>query len=54
MIIEIEDFEGNTYLAFEVKNNKIGKMLNCNIADTEGDYIFNTKQRLIRIQKDVK
>jgi hypothetical protein len=52
MIVEIEDNNGNTLCAFEVKNNKIniGKSIGCDIADYDEDYIFNTKQQLVRIQ----
>jgi len=52
MIIEIEDKNGNTILAFEIsKDGKIGNIHNCNVADEDKDYIFNTTQKLIRIQE---
>ncbi len=51
--IEIEDTEGNTIMAFSInEEGKIEKYLNCNIADLDNDYIFNTEKTLIRIQKE--
>lgn len=50
-VIEIEDYYGNTIMAFEIdKEGKIIKFLNCNIADIENDYIFNSDKDLIRLQ----
>lgn len=50
-VIEIEDYYGNTIMAFEIdKEGKIIKFLNCNIADIENDYIFNSNKDLIRLQ----
>ena len=54
---EIEDYFGNTMIAFEVKVNEDGEVdvtqtLNCSHADTDGDYIFDTDNKLIRIQND--
>ena len=42
---EIEDYFGNTMIAFEVKVNEDGEVdvtrtLNCSHADTDGDYIL--------------
>lgn len=49
--IEIENYNGNTLMAFEVNENmQITKFLGCEIADIDGDYIFNTDNDLIRIQ----
>ena len=51
--IEIEDTEVNTIMAFSInEEGKIEKYLNCNIADLDNDYIFNTEKTLIRIQKE--
>lgn len=52
-IIEIEDYYGNTIMAISIdKNGNIDNMLNCSIADVDGDYLFNTDKELIRIQSD--
>lgn len=52
-IIEIEDYNGNTIMAISIdKNGNIDSMLNCNIADIDDDYLFNTDKELIRIQSD--
>ena len=50
-VVEIEDYNGNTIMAFET--NKYGKIMNydnCDIADIDSDYIFNTDKDLMRIQ----
>ena len=56
-IIEIEDEKGNTYLSFRVKHTKkediIEMLRNCNLADVESDYLYNTDEPLLRIQKEV-
>lgn len=54
---EIEHYNGDTYLGFEAKITKDGNIniietQNCSHADTDGDYIFGTKNDLIRIQAD--
>lgn len=54
---EIEHYNGDTYMAFEVnvtddKNINVIKTQNCSHADTDGDYIFGTENDLIRIQAD--
>ena len=52
-IIEIEDYNGNTIMAISIdKNGNIDNMLNCSIADIDGDYLFNTDKELIRIQAE--
>ena len=52
-IIEIEDYNGNTIMAISIdKNGNIDNMLNCSIADIDGDYLFNTDKELIRIQEE--
>lgn len=52
-IIEIEDYNGNTIMAISIdKNGNIDNMLNCSIADIDGDYLFNTDKELMRIQSD--
>ena len=50
VVYEIEDYKGNTILAFRVKKGKITELLNCDIADNDKDYFFNSKDKLIRIQ----
>lgn len=50
-VVEIEDYNGNTIMAFEV--NEYGKIVNydnCDIADIDSDYIFDTDKDLMRIQ----
>lgn len=50
-VVEIEDYNGNTIMAFET--NKYGKIINynnCDIADIDSDYIFDTDKDLMRIQ----
>lgn len=54
---EIEEWNGNTFLAFEIAifdNGEIDVTKNyyCSLADVDGDYIFDTKNDLYRIQKD--
>jgi hypothetical protein len=52
-IIEIEDYNGNTIMAISIdKNGNIDNMLNCSIADIDGDYLFNTDKELMRIQAE--
>ena len=52
-IIEIEDYNGNTIMAISIdKNGYIDNMLNCSIADIDGDYLFNTDKELMRIQAE--
>lgn len=51
-VIEIEDYDGNTIMAFQVDNSgKIVKYMDCDIADEDVDYLFNTDKILVRIQK---
>jgi len=50
MIIEIEDYNGNTLCAFEIEGKLKMRYLNCDIADEDGDYLFGTNQKLVRIQ----
>ena len=61
MIIEIEDYDGNTIGAFRIIPNAfadggidISKLKNFEIADTDGDYIFDTDDILIRLQYNIK
>ena len=54
-VVEIEDYYGNTIMAFET--NKYGKIIkydNCDIADIDSDYIFDTDKDLMRIQEREK
>lgn len=54
-VIEIEDNEGNTILAFMVDDKgNIKEIEGGNIADEDVDYIFNTEKNLIRIQQDLE
>ena len=56
-VFEIESYEGITMMAFEITVNgdelEITKTMDCNHADTDGDYIFDTEADLYRIQSDV-
>jgi hypothetical protein len=56
-VIEIEDYNGNTIMAFRLNMSLISKDIaelhKCDIADEDGDYIFNSKENLIRIQSTV-
>jgi len=55
-IIEVEDTKGNTLMSFRInitkKENIIDMLKNCNIADCDDDYIFNTNEPLIRVQQE--
>ncbi len=52
-VIEIEDYYGNTIMAIEVdEKGNIKQFKNCNIADEDLDYIFDTDKTLIRLQAD--
>ena len=52
--VEIEDTDGNTLMGFQVDNKgKIINYHNCSIADeSDDDYLFNSENSLVRIQKD--
>ncbi len=56
IIFEIESYEGCTMMAFEVTINgdevEITKTMDCNHADVDADYIFDTESDLYRIQSD--
>jgi hypothetical protein len=57
LTFEIEDYGGNTLMAFQVDvsdidNPKIINTQNCNHADTDNDYIFESSESLIRIQSN--
>lgn len=54
---EIEHSDGNTYFGFmlSVKDDgtvEVIKTIDCNLADVDGDYIFNTSNELYRMQAD--
>lgn len=54
---EIEDYNGNTMMAFEIEvdedgNASVTQTRDCSHADTDGDYIFDTYNQLVRIQSD--
>ena len=50
--IEVEDYDGNTIMAFKVNENlEVTKTKDCDVADIDGDYIFESGDELIRIQK---
>ena len=54
---EIEHYNGNTYMAFMLSIKEDGtievvKESDCNLADVDGDYIFDTDNNLYRIQAD--
>jgi hypothetical protein len=56
-VFEIESYEGITMMAFEITINgdelEITQTMDCNHADTDSDYIFETDANLYRIQSDV-
>lgn len=54
---EIEDCFGSTMLGFELQvdtegNVRVLKTQDCSHADTTRDYIFDTYNKLVRIQSD--
>lgn len=55
-VFEIEAYDGNTLMAFEIEVKgdevEIIKTLDCSHADTDNDYIFETEADLYRIQAD--
>jgi len=56
-VFEIENGNGETLIAFQIKINEkkeieIIKLQDCSYADRDNDYIFNSKDELIRIQMD--
>jgi len=55
-VFEIEADDGNTIMAFEIAVNgdelEIVKTLDCDHADTDNDYIFETEADLYRIQSN--
>lgn len=53
MIIEIEDYKGNTIGAVQICNMKVEKIIgNISIADIDGDDIWDTDDQKIRIQME--
>ena len=55
IVFEIEDYYGNTVMAFTVdEKGNVVKTENCNLADVDGDYIFDTDAPLYRIQANSK
>lgn len=56
-VIEIENYNGSTIMSFIVDCNgeefNITNMNDCSVADTDGDYIYNTEYELIRVQSEV-
>lgn len=55
--IEIEHYNGSTYMGFmlSIKDDGTVEVINtsdCSHADTDGDYIFDTENDLLRIQAD--
>lgn len=52
-VIEIEDYNGNTIMGIEIDSlGNIVKVLNCDIADIDNDYLFLTDKELLRIQRE--
>lgn len=54
---ELEHYNGSTYMGFMLSIKDDGtvdviKTKNCNLADVDGDYIFNSENDLYRIQAD--
>lgn len=53
LVLEIEDFNGNTIGFFKIESNNeitISDLNNLEIADKESDYLLNTDYELIRLQ----
>ena len=50
MIIEIEDYNGNTLMAFQIQGTNVYQTLNCSLADKDFDDIFGTQDIKIRMQ----
>jgi len=52
-VIAIENYYGDTIMVIEIdEKGNIIRMENCNIADKDGDYIFETDKELIRLQAE--
>lgn len=54
---EIEHYNGDTYFGFELSIKEDGtveiiKTTDCSLADIDGDYIFDTDNKLYRMQAD--
>lgn len=54
---EIEHYNGNTYMGFVLSIKDDGSVdiiqtENCSLADTDGDYLFDTDNDLLRVQAD--
>ena len=54
---EIEHYNGDTYFGFmlSIKDDgsvEVIKTTDCSLADIDGDYIFDTKNKLYRVQAD--
>jgi hypothetical protein len=50
VVYEIEDSEGNTICSFRVVKDRIVKTKNCEVADEDKDYLFITRDKLVRLQ----
>lgn len=55
---EIEHYNGSTYIGFMLSIKDDGsvdviKTSDCDLADVDGDYIFDTDNELFRIQAEV-
>jgi len=57
-IVEIEDYYGNTLMSFRVqghiKTEDFDLFHDCEVADTDGDYINGTPDLLVRIQSTLE
>lgn len=52
-VITIEDSNGDSIMSFEIDIlGNIIRMENCNVADIDYDYIFDTNKELIRLQAE--
>lgn len=52
-VIEIETPSGSTACAFTLdKSGNIIELKNLTIADIDGDYLFETEKKLLRLQMD--
>lgn len=50
VVYEIEDYKGNTIMAFRVIEGKVVDLDGCDVADEDADDVFNTRDKKVRIQ----
>ena len=57
IVVEIEHYNGDTYMSFILSINEDGNVdiinpRNCSLADVDNDYLYDTENSLYRIQAD--